>query len=106
MSVIGCMLHADRPPVTHLLGLFRGRMQTDTLSLTFLSLSSCMRPTSSCPGPGWRTQGNVPTCLPVQGFNPAEVPTSYGDTIHFWDWQERKLVQSIKLGSAGGLLLP
>ena len=47
--------------------------------------------------------GRHPTSLPVQGFNPAEVPTSYGDTIHFWDWQERKLVQSIKLGSAGGL---
>lgn len=40
-------------------------------------------------------------CAFKKGFNPAEVPTSYGDTIHFWDWQERKLVQSIKLGSAG-----
>ncbi len=39
--------------------------------------------------------------LGVQGFNPAEVPTAYGDTLTFWDWQQRKVTQTIKLGPNG-----
>ena len=41
------------------------------------------------------------TGLLVQGFNPAEVPSAYGDTLTFWDWRERKVTQSIKLGADG-----
>ena len=36
-----------------------------------------------------------------QGFNPAEVPSAYGDTLTFWDWRERRVVQTIKLGAEG-----
>jgi len=36
-----------------------------------------------------------------QGFNPAEVADAYGDTLTFWDWRERKMVQTIKLGADG-----
>lgn len=28
----------------------------------------------------------------LQGFNPADVPTSYGDTLSFWDWEKREKV--------------
>ena len=36
-----------------------------------------------------------------QGFNPAKVPSSYGDTLTFWDWQKRTITQQIKLGADG-----
>ena len=36
-----------------------------------------------------------------QGFNPAEVPSAYGDTLTFWDWRERRVTQTIKLGADG-----
>ena len=36
-----------------------------------------------------------------QGFNPAEVAEAYGDTLTFWDWRERRVVQTIKLGADG-----
>ena len=36
-----------------------------------------------------------------QGFNPAEVAHEYGDTLTFWDWKERNVTQSIKLGADG-----
>ena len=32
--------------------------------------------------------------LLLQGFNPAEVPSAYGDTLTFWDWRERSVTQS------------
>lgn len=36
------------------------------------------------------------------GFNPAEVAEGkYGRHIHFWDWKERKIVQSLDLGETG-----
>ena len=41
------------------------------------------------------------TSLVLQGFNPAEVPSAYGDTLTFWDWRERKVTQSVKLGADG-----
>ena len=37
----------------------------------------------------------------VQGFNPALVPTSYGSDLHVWDWQKKKQVQTLKLGTEG-----
>ena len=37
----------------------------------------------------------------MQGFNPAEVPLAYGDTLTFWDWKERKVTQTLKLGADG-----
>ncbi len=37
----------------------------------------------------------------MQGFNPALVPTSYGSDLHVWDWQKKKQVQTINLGSEG-----
>ena len=37
----------------------------------------------------------------LQGFNPAEVPTAYGDTLTFWDWKQRKVMQTVKLGPDG-----
>ena len=37
----------------------------------------------------------------LQGFNPAEVPSAYGDTLTFWDWREHKVTQSVKLGADG-----
>ncbi|KAK9855439.1 hypothetical protein WJX84_007786 [Apatococcus fuscideae] len=33
----------------------------------------------------------------TKGFNPAEVPNAYGDTLTFWDWQARTITQQIKL---------
>lgn len=39
-----------------------------------------------------------------QGFNPAEVPDYYGETLTIWDWEQRKPIQKIKLGPEG--LLP
>ncbi|KAK9830616.1 hypothetical protein WJX81_005797 [Elliptochloris bilobata] len=36
-----------------------------------------------------------------KGFNPAEVSSAYGDTLTFWDWKERKVTQSVKLGADG-----
>lgn len=36
-----------------------------------------------------------------QGFDPSKVASSYGDTLTFWDWKERKIVQQIKLGADG-----
>ena len=39
--------------------------------------------------------------MQYQGFDPSKVPTSYGDTLTFWDWKERKIVQQIKLGNDG-----
>lgn len=36
------------------------------------------------------------------GFNPDDVAAGkYGRQLHFWDWQERKIVQSIDLGDQG-----
>ncbi|MEW5298769.1 MAG: hypothetical protein WDW36_001852 [Sanguina aurantia] len=35
------------------------------------------------------------------GFNPAEVGTHYGDSLYFWDWRERRMVQEVKLGAQG-----
>lgn len=40
----------------------------------------------------------------TKGFNPAEVPDYYGETLTIWDWEQRKPVQKIKLGPEG--LLP
>ena len=37
----------------------------------------------------------------TQGFNPANVPKNYGDTLTFWDWQKRTVTQQIKLGADG-----
>ncbi|KAL3160862.1 Methanethiol oxidase [Trebouxia sp. C0009 RCD-2024] len=37
----------------------------------------------------------------TKGFNPAKVPSSYGDTLTFWDWQKRTITQQIKLGAEG-----
>ncbi|KAK9915575.1 hypothetical protein WJX75_001008 [Coccomyxa subellipsoidea] len=37
----------------------------------------------------------------TKGFNPADVPTAYGDTLTFWDWEKREVVQTIKLGPEG-----
>lgn len=36
-----------------------------------------------------------------QGFNPAEVASSYGDTLTVWDWTTREPVQTISLGPGG-----
>lgn len=37
----------------------------------------------------------------MQGFNPAAVPSSYGDTLTFWDWEKHSIRQQIKLGPDG-----
>ena len=37
----------------------------------------------------------------MQGFNPLLVPTSYGSDLHVWDWQKKKQVQTLNLGSEG-----
>ncbi|KXZ56714.1 hypothetical protein GPECTOR_1g643 [Gonium pectorale] len=39
-----------------------------------------------------------------KGFNPAEVPEHYGNTLYVWDWKERVLKQKLELGPKG--LLP
>lgn len=45
---------------------------------------------------------SVPTCkVCTQGFNPGEVGTAYGDTLTFWDWKERAVTQTVKLGQDG-----
>jgi len=36
-----------------------------------------------------------------KGFNPGEVGSSYGKSIYFWNWAERKLIKSVNLGSDG-----
>ncbi|CAK0773982.1 Methanethiol oxidase [Coccomyxa viridis] len=40
-------------------------------------------------------------CSFSKGFNPADVPTAYGDTLTFWDWQQRRVTQTVKLGPDG-----
>lgn len=41
-----------------------------------------------------------------KGFNPSDVAAGkYGRHIHFWDWKERKLQQSIDLGETGWIPL-
>jgi selenium-binding protein 1 len=41
-----------------------------------------------------------------KGFNPSDVAAGkYGRHIHFWDWKERKLKQSIDLGENGWIPL-
>ena len=40
-----------------------------------------------------------------QGFNPADAATKYGHHLHFWDWQERTIKQSIDLGDTGRIPL-
>lgn len=41
-----------------------------------------------------------------KGFNPAEVAAGkYGRQIHFWDWTERKIKQTIDLGESGQIPL-
>ena len=37
----------------------------------------------------------------AKGFKPAEAASKYGRHIHFWDWKERKIKQSIDLGETG-----
>ncbi|DBA86469.1 hypothetical protein WJX79_005001 [Trebouxia sp. C0005] len=37
----------------------------------------------------------------TKGFNPVLVPTSYGSDLHVWDWQKKKQVQTVNLGSEG-----
>lgn len=37
----------------------------------------------------------------MQGFNPAAVPSSYGDTLTFWDWEKHTITQQISLGPDG-----
>ncbi|GLI68840.1 hypothetical protein VaNZ11_013383 [Volvox africanus] len=39
-----------------------------------------------------------------KGFNPAEVPDHYGNSLYVWDWKARTLKQKIDLGPKG--LLP
>ncbi len=40
------------------------------------------------------------------GFNPAEVQAGkYGRKIHFWDWKDRRIRQSVDLGEAGWIPL-
>jgi selenium-binding protein 1 len=37
-----------------------------------------------------------------QGFNPADVQQGkYGRHLHFWDWEKRKIAQSVDLGETG-----
>lgn len=36
-----------------------------------------------------------------KGFNPAEVPTDYGDAIYIWSWKDHTLQQTIHLGNDG-----
>lgn len=35
----------------------------------------------------------------LQGLNPEEIPTSYGGTLYFWDWKEKKLIKEVDLGT-------
>lgn len=37
----------------------------------------------------------------VKGFNPAEVADLYGSSLYVWDWERRKLVDELPLGSDG-----
>ena len=46
------------------------------------------------------SEWGAPTTV-SQGFNPAEAATKYGRHIHFWDWEKRKINQSIDLGETG-----
>ena len=36
-----------------------------------------------------------------KGFNPEEVADNYGRSLNVWDWKERKLIQTLDLGSEG-----
>ncbi len=35
------------------------------------------------------------------GFNPAEVAEHYANALYFWDWKEKKLIQTVPLGPKG-----
>ena len=38
---------------------------------------------------------------PLQGFDPSLVGTKYGSKLHVWDWETRKLRQTLELGADG-----
>jgi selenium-binding protein 1 len=40
-------------------------------------------------------------CAFTKGFDPSQVPTHYSDTLYFWDWKQRKVIQEISLGQDG-----
>ncbi|RMZ53473.1 hypothetical protein APUTEX25_003295 [Auxenochlorella protothecoides] len=46
------------------------------------------------------TSWGAPAAL-FKGFNPAEVPTEYGDAVYIWSWEGRDLKQTIHLGQDG-----
>ena len=42
----------------------------------------------------------------AQGFDPKDVEAGkYGQQLHFWDWQERKITRSVNLGDKGWIPL-
>ena len=42
----------------------------------------------------------------LKGFNPKDVAAGkYGQKLHFWDWKERKIIQTADLGDAGRIPL-
>jgi len=47
------------------------------------------------------TQWGSPNAF-KNGFNPAHVAEKlYGNSIHFWNWKERKLIKTVDLGNTG-----
>ena len=38
---------------------------------------------------------------PLQGFNPALVGSKYGSKLHVWDWDTKKLRQTLDMGPEG-----
>lgn len=40
-----------------------------------------------------------------KGFDPSLAATEYGHHIHFWDWKERTIIQSLDLGDTGRIPL-
>lgn len=51
------------------------------------------------------TEWSAPNTF-TKGFNPADVAAGkYGQRLHFWDWTEKKIAQSIDLGDDGRIPL-
>jgi selenium-binding protein 1 len=40
-------------------------------------------------------------CSFIKGFNPSAVSTDYGNSLTFWNWKEKTMLQKVNLGNEG-----
>lgn len=40
-------------------------------------------------------------CSFINGFDPSAVADKYGNSLSFWDWEKKTLIQKVELGKDG-----